>query len=86
MLNRGQRRLQVNLDEIRNHNRELADGLLNTPFDYLPTLDRALTEVASTLRDRARHEEITDDTVGCYWIGLDWIKSGQGGVDLEGLR
>lgn len=66
MLNRGQRRLQVNLDEIRNHNRELADGLLNTPFDYLPTLDRALTEVASTLRDRASHEEITDDTVGCY--------------------
>ncbi|CAZ82208.1 unnamed protein product [Tuber melanosporum] len=63
MLNRGQRRLQVNLDEIRNHNRELADGLLNTPFDYLPTLDRALTEVASTLRDRARHEEITDDTL-----------------------
>ncbi|PWW73169.1 MCM-domain-containing protein [Tuber magnatum] len=63
MLNRGQQRLQVNLDEIRNHNRELADGLLNTPFDYLPTLDRALTEVASTLRDRARHEEITDDTV-----------------------
>lgn len=75
MLNRGQRRLQVNLDEIRNHNRELADGLLNTPFDYLPTLDRALTEVASTLRDRARHEEITDDTVGFFIefnsIGLD---------------
>lgn len=26
MLNRGERRLPVNLDEIRNHNRQLAEG------------------------------------------------------------
>ncbi|KAL0638141.1 MCM DNA helicase complex subunit [Maublancomyces gigas] len=62
MLNRGERRLPVNLDEIRNHNRQLAEGLLNSPFEYLPALDRALKEVALTQRDRQRHQ-ITDETV-----------------------
>lgn len=62
MLNRGERRLPVNLDEIRNHNRELAEGLLNSPFEYLPALDRALKEVALTQRDRSRHN-VTDETV-----------------------
>ncbi|KAL7273229.1 MCM DNA helicase complex subunit [Rhizina undulata] len=62
MLNRQQRRLNVSLDDIRSHNRELADGLLEQPFEFLPALDRALKDVALTLRDRARHE-ITDETL-----------------------
>ena len=39
MLNRGLRRLTVSIDEIRSHSRELADGLLNTPFDYSQAFD-----------------------------------------------
>lgn len=71
MLNRGERRLPVNIDEIRNHNRELAEGLLNSPFEYLPALDRALKELALTQRDRQRHT-ITEETVEIPYESLMW--------------
>ncbi|KAL8867691.1 MAG: hypothetical protein Q9174_005498, partial [Haloplaca sp. 1 TL-2023] len=49
MLNRGMRRLTVNLDEIRSHNRELADGLLRTPFDFSQAFDQALKNVVNAI-------------------------------------
>ena len=70
MLARGERRLQVSLDEIRNHNRELADGLLNDPFEFLPALDRALKDTVRAMPNDGRYPVITDDTMFyCALIG-----------------
>ena len=43
---------KVNLDEIRSHNRELADGLLHNPFDFSQAFDKALKEVIKALPNR----------------------------------
>lgn len=68
MLARGERRLTVSLDDIRNHNRELADGLLNDPFDYLASLDKALKDVARTVPNDPAYATIDDDTM--FYCGL----------------
>ncbi|KAF2245630.1 DNA replication licensing factor MCM3 [Trematosphaeria pertusa] len=69
MLNRGQRRLTVSLDEIRAHNRELADGILNQPFDFVEAFDRALKNVVKTLPDRPKYETSDDVVYYCAYIG-----------------
>ncbi|KAL8835497.1 MAG: hypothetical protein Q9170_003299 [Blastenia crenularia] len=69
MLNRGMRRLTVNLDEIRSHNRELADGLLNTPFDLSQAFDQALKNVIVALPHRPQRESSKDAMYYCAFIG-----------------
>ncbi|KAI9739156.1 MAG: MCM DNA helicase complex subunit [Cirrosporium novae-zelandiae] len=69
MLNRGQRRLTVSLDEIRAHNRELADGLLYTPFDYIRAFDQALKQIILTLPNRPSTETSEDKIYYCAYIG-----------------
>lgn len=69
MLNRGTRRLTVNLDEIRSHNRELADGLLNSPFDYSQVFDQALKNVVIALPNRPPKESSPDAMYYCAFIG-----------------
>ncbi|KAK2758188.1 MCM DNA helicase complex subunit [Arachnomyces sp. PD_36] len=69
MLNRGMRRLTVSLDEIRAHNRELADGLLNLPFDYSQAFDKALKEVVATLPNRPAKETDEDVAYYCAYVG-----------------
>lgn len=67
MLNRGLRRLTVSLDEIREHNRELAEGLLTSPFDFSQAFDQALKNVIVTLPNRAARET-SEDVVGHHSI------------------
>lgn len=78
MLNRGMRRLtvrshygnnmqtltvsKVNLDEIRSHNKELSDGLLNNPFEHSQAFDAALKRVITALPNRPPIES-SDDVV-----------------------
>ncbi|KAL1599143.1 MCM DNA helicase complex subunit [Nothophoma quercina] len=69
MLNRGQRRLTVSIDEIRAHNRELADGLLNQPFDFTEAFDRALKSVVEAFTDRPKAESGPDVVYYCAYIG-----------------
>ncbi|KAI9672541.1 MAG: MCM DNA helicase complex subunit [Caeruleum heppii] len=69
MLNRGQRRLTVSLDEIRAHNRELADGLLMHPFDYVAAFDQALRNVITTMPDRTAKETSEDTMYYCAYTG-----------------
>lgn len=64
MLNRSQRRLPVSLDDIRAHNRELADGILMHPFDYSLCFDQALKNIVDTLPNRASFE--TDEETMYY--------------------
>ena len=63
MLNRSSRRLVVSIDEIRSHSREMADGLLDQPFDYSQAFDRALKNIVKTLGNRPAFET-AEETVG----------------------
>lgn len=69
MLNRGLRRLTVSIDEIRAHNREISDGLLNTPFDYSQAFDTALKNVIKSLPKGAPRETDEDVMYYCAFIG-----------------
>lgn len=69
MLNRGLRRLTVSIDEIRSHSRELADGLLNSPFDYSQAFDRALKNVVNSLGNRPAHETAEETLYYCAYVG-----------------
>ncbi|KAH0560074.1 hypothetical protein GP486_003409 [Trichoglossum hirsutum] len=69
MLNRGLRRLIVSLDEIRAHSRELADGLLQQPFDYVSAFDRALKNIVTAIPNRPAHETAEDTVYYCAYTG-----------------
>ncbi|KAK0102816.1 MCM DNA helicase complex subunit [Cadophora gregata] len=62
MLQKFQRRLVVSIDEVRARNVELAEGLLQQPFDYAQAFDRALKEVIQTL-PTTNLKQISDDTM-----------------------
>ncbi|OLL24945.1 DNA replication licensing factor mcm3 isoform A [Neolecta irregularis DAH-3] len=67
MLQVGKRRLEVSLDEVRDYNRDLSNGLLNEPMEYLPAFDKALKDVIDTVRDAAAHPNIGEMP---YYIAL----------------
>ncbi|KAI9671661.1 MAG: MCM DNA helicase complex subunit [Alyxoria varia] len=69
MLNRGERRLTVDIDEIRAHNRELADGLLNSPFDYSLAFNQALKDIVASQAGRPAHETAEDAVYYCAYVG-----------------
>ena len=69
MLNRGLRRLVINLDDIREHNRELADGILFSPFDFAPAFDVALKDVLKTMPNRPAKETSDDTMYYCAYSG-----------------
>ncbi|KAL9083329.1 MAG: hypothetical protein Q9159_005836 [Coniocarpon cinnabarinum] len=69
MLNRGLRRLTVNLDEIRAHSREMANGLLNDPFEYTLAADKALKNIVTALPGRPAKESAEDVMYYCAFIG-----------------
>lgn len=68
MLNRGLRRLIVSIDDIRAHNRELANGLLFSPFDHVQAFDQALKDVVKTLPNRPPKE--TSDEAVCHGLSF----------------
>ncbi|KAL4985555.1 MCM2/3/5 family-domain-containing protein [Aspergillus falconensis] len=69
MLNRKLRRLTVSIDEIRAHNREMADGLLTSPFDWTQAFDRALKDVIKTLPNRPLSETADEVNYYCAYVG-----------------
>ncbi|KAI0486172.1 MCM2/3/5 family-domain-containing protein [Xylaria cf. heliscus] len=69
MLQKNQRRLVVNLDHVRDHNAELAEGLLFDPFDYTIAFDFALKKVVETI-PQARPDQTHEDVLYyCAWAG-----------------
>ncbi|KAI0404187.1 MCM2/3/5 family-domain-containing protein [Xylaria palmicola] len=69
MLQKNQRRLVVNLDHVRDHNPELADGLLFDPFDYTLAFNYALKKVVETI-PQARPDQTHEDVLYyCAWAG-----------------
>ncbi|RNJ55525.1 MCM DNA helicase complex subunit [Verticillium nonalfalfae] len=65
---KNQRRLNVNLDHVREHNEQLAEGILRQPFDYTIAFDHALKEIVKTL-PQTRAEEVADALYYCAWAG-----------------
>lgn len=69
MLQKNQRRLIVNLDHVRNHNTELADGVIRQPFDYSLAFNHALKKIVETI-PQARPDQTAHETVYyCAWAG-----------------
>jgi len=56
MLRTDQTRLLVNIDDLRDFNRESADGLLKQPVDYLPAFDAALAQVVQLAYTPEKHD------------------------------
>ena len=69
MLQKFQRRLVVSIDEVRARNAELADGLLQHPFDYAQAFDRALHEVIQTLPKTTPKQTSEDTMYYCAFSG-----------------
>ena len=69
MLQKNQRRLTVNLDHVRDHNAELADGVLHQPFDYTFAFNHALKSIVGSL-PQARPDQVARDVIYyCAWAG-----------------
>ena len=51
MLNKGRYRLTVSIDEIRDFDKELWQGLLNRPAEFLPACERALRDTVLSIYD-----------------------------------
>jgi DNA replication licensing factor MCM3 len=56
LLRTEQTRLIVNIDDLRDYNREYADGLLKQPVDFLPAFDDALVNIVTQIHDADKHE------------------------------
>ncbi|CDO70223.1 hypothetical protein BN946_scf184942.g23 [Trametes cinnabarina] len=56
MLRQDERRLIINIDDLRDYRRDFADGLLKQPVDYLPALEDALAKVVERVHDQDKHE------------------------------
>ncbi|KAH0337259.1 DNA replication licensing factor mcm3, partial [Aureobasidium melanogenum] len=69
MLGRSSRRLAVSLDEIRKHSTEMAEGILNQPFDFSQAFDRAVKNIVNTLPGRPPHETDPDTMYYCAFYG-----------------
>jgi DNA replication licensing factor MCM3 len=69
MLQKNQRRLTVNLDHVRDHNVDLAQGILAEPFDYTFAFDHALKRVVETIPQARPHQTARDTVYYCAWAG-----------------
>lgn len=69
MLQKNQRRLTVNLDHARDHNPELAQGLLVHPFDYTLAFNHALKEIVKTIPQARPDQTDPDALYHCAWAG-----------------
>ena len=69
MLQKYQRRLVVSIDDVRAHNAELAEGLLQQPFDFALAFDRALHEVVGSLPNTTAKQTSDDTMYYCAFSG-----------------
>ncbi|TLS28702.1 hypothetical protein PpBr36_01275 [Pyricularia pennisetigena] len=69
MLQKNQRRLVVNIDHVRDHNPEIAEGLLLDPFEYSLAFNYALKQIVKTVPN-ARPDQTHDEVqYYCAWAG-----------------
>jgi len=75
MLQKNQRRLVVNLDHVRDHNPEIADGLLFDPFEYTLAFNHALKEIVKTLPQARPDQTDAEVLYYCAWAGSFGLNS-----------
>ncbi|KYK59657.1 hypothetical protein DCS_00791 [Drechmeria coniospora] len=69
MLQKNQRRLSVSMNHVRDHNKDLAEGILQQPFDYTLAFNHALKKIVETI-PQARPDQTARDTIYyCAWTG-----------------
>lgn len=69
MLQKNQRRLVVNIDHVREHNPEIAEGLLTAPFEHTLAFNHALKEIVKTI-PQARPDQTDNEVLYyCAWAG-----------------
>ena len=56
MLRDDQTRLIINIDDLRDYNREFADGLLKKPTEFVTAFDDALVNIVQRVHDPEKHE------------------------------
>lgn len=69
MLQKNQRRLVVNLDHVRHHNPDLAQGVLQQPFDYTIAFNDALKKIVETIPSARPNQTARDTVYYCAWAG-----------------
>lgn len=75
MLQKNQRRLTVNLDHVRDHSIDLAQGILDEPFDFSLAFNHALKKIIETI-PQARPDQTARDTIYyCAWAGSFGLNS-----------
>ncbi|KAG0141938.1 hypothetical protein CROQUDRAFT_67827 [Cronartium quercuum f. sp. fusiforme G11] len=62
MLSKGERRLIVNVDDLRDYNRDYCDLLLKDPIQYLTAFELALTELVQSMEENRTSQK--------FYIGL----------------
>ncbi len=69
MLQKNQQRLVVNIDHVRDHNAEIAEGLLSDPFEWTLAFNHALKEIVKTI-PQARPDQTDPELMYyCAWAG-----------------
>ncbi|KAL5348442.1 MCM DNA helicase complex subunit [Pseudogymnoascus australis] len=69
MLQQRKRRLVVSIDIVRDHNVELAEGLLNQPFDFSQAFDKALKNVVATMPNVTKDQANEETMYYCAFAG-----------------
>jgi len=69
MLQKNERRLVVSIDDVRDHNPDLAQGLLTRPFDFTLAFDHALKEIVKTIPQARPDQTGSDVLYYCAWAG-----------------
>ncbi|KAL1916443.1 uncharacterized protein VTP21DRAFT_5634 [Calcarisporiella thermophila] len=68
MLNNNEQRLVVSIDHLREYNREYAENLIQSPYEYLPAFERALKKIVVDVVNTESAISLKEDVV--YHIGL----------------
>ncbi|KAK7041922.1 MCM DNA helicase complex subunit [Paramarasmius palmivorus] len=94
MLRTDQNRLIVNIDDLRDYDRELADGLLKQPSDFVPPIEDALRNIIETVKDASKHDTESktyhigfSGSFGDHHVSPRTVHSAQLGrmISLEGI-
>ncbi|KAK0645591.1 MCM2/3/5 family-domain-containing protein [Cercophora newfieldiana] len=75
MLQKNQRRLVVNIDHVRDHNQEIADGLLEDPFVWTAAFNQAVTDIVKTVPNIRKDQIDPEVLYYCAWAGSFGLNS-----------
>ncbi|QPG72953.1 hypothetical protein FOA43_000257 [Brettanomyces nanus] len=70
MLQRGNRRLTVSVDELREFDSEYAKGIMNQPADYLPAAETALKDTVMAIYDPYEFSESEINADTDFYLGF----------------